>query len=114
MTCIFLFSRHIHGKRVLVVTNTTVAPLYLDKVVNALTVGNPNVTVENVILPDGEKYKDMVGILILEAYFLHYIRGGNFDQLTYEWNNIIQPVYLLSTHFGTDTCIHGGLRSKMN
>ncbi|CAH1412275.1 unnamed protein product [Lactuca virosa] len=28
-----LLQRHIHGKRVLVVTNTTVAPLYLDKVV---------------------------------------------------------------------------------
>ncbi|KAI3804260.1 hypothetical protein L1987_25677 [Smallanthus sonchifolius] len=53
-----LLQRHIHGKRVLVVTNTTVAPLYLDKVVSALTNGNPNVTVENVILPDGEKYKD--------------------------------------------------------
>lgn len=54
-----LLQRHIHGKRVLVVTNTTVAPLYLDKVISALTVGNPNVTVESVILPDGEKYKDM-------------------------------------------------------
>ncbi|KAI3756773.1 hypothetical protein L1987_56596 [Smallanthus sonchifolius] len=54
-----VYVRHIHGKRVLVVTNTTVAPLYLGKVVSALTVGNPNVTVENVILPDGEKYKDM-------------------------------------------------------
>nr|GEW86411.1 3-dehydroquinate synthase, chloroplastic [Tanacetum cinerariifolium] len=54
----YLFE-HIHGKRVLVVTNTTVAPLYLDKVVTALTAGNPNVTVESVILPDGEKYKDM-------------------------------------------------------
>ncbi|KAI3703274.1 hypothetical protein L1987_73225 [Smallanthus sonchifolius] len=54
-----LLQRHVHGKRVLVVTNTTVAPLYLDKVVSALTVRNPNVTVESVILPDGEKYKDM-------------------------------------------------------
>ncbi|CAM8905149.1 unnamed protein product [Rhodiola kirilowii] len=54
-----LLQRHVHGKRVLVVTNTTVAPLYLSKVVHALTVGNPNVTVESVILPDGEKYKDM-------------------------------------------------------
>uniref|UniRef100_A0A7N0TAA5 3-dehydroquinate synthase, chloroplastic n=1 Tax=Kalanchoe fedtschenkoi TaxID=63787 RepID=A0A7N0TAA5_KALFE len=54
-----LLQRHVHGKRVLVVTNTTVAPLYLTKVINALTVGNPNVTVESVILPDGEKYKDM-------------------------------------------------------
>ncbi|RRT78317.1 hypothetical protein B296_00005915 [Ensete ventricosum] len=46
---------------VLVVTNTTIAPLYLDKVVKALTHGNEKVTVESVILPDGEKYKNMVG-----------------------------------------------------
>ncbi|AED98161.1 3-dehydroquinate synthase [Arabidopsis thaliana] len=51
--------RHVHGKRVLVVTNDRVAPLYLDKTIDALTRGNPNVTVESVILPDGEKYKDM-------------------------------------------------------
>lgn len=44
------------------VTNSTVAPLYLDKVVEALTKGNPNVSVESVVLPDGEKYKDLVGI----------------------------------------------------
>lgn len=55
-----LFDRHIHGKRVLVVTNSTVAPIYLDKVSDALTRGNPNVSVESVILPDGENYKDMV------------------------------------------------------
>lgn len=54
-----LLQRHVHGKRVLVVTNCTVAPLYLDKVVDALTRGNPNVSVDSVILPDGEKYKDM-------------------------------------------------------
>lgn len=44
------------------VTNTTVAALYLDKVVDALTHGNPNISVESVVLPDGEKYKNMVGI----------------------------------------------------
>nr|KJB48284.1 hypothetical protein B456_008G062200 [Gossypium raimondii] len=54
-----LLQKHVHGKKVLVVTNTTIAPLYLDKVVDALTKGNPNVSVENVILPDGEKYKNM-------------------------------------------------------
>ncbi|KAI3913957.1 hypothetical protein MKW98_010769 [Papaver atlanticum] len=54
-----LLQRHVHGKRVLVVTNTTVAPLYLDKVVSALTHGNPSISVESVILPDGEKYKNM-------------------------------------------------------
>ncbi|XP_031494626.1 3-dehydroquinate synthase, chloroplastic [Nymphaea colorata] len=51
--------RHVKGKRVLVVTNTKVAPLYLDKVVDALTRGNSNVSVDSVVLPDGEKYKDM-------------------------------------------------------
>ncbi|RZS23573.1 hypothetical protein BHM03_00056551 [Ensete ventricosum] len=51
--------RHVHGKSILVVTNTTIAPLYLDKVVRALTHRNPKVTVESVILPDGEKYKNM-------------------------------------------------------
>ncbi|KAH0772136.1 hypothetical protein KY290_016117 [Solanum tuberosum] len=54
-----LLQRHIHGKRVLVVTNTTVAPLYLDKTISTLTDGNPNVTVESVILPDGEQFKNM-------------------------------------------------------
>ncbi|KAK4765417.1 hypothetical protein SAY86_026507 [Trapa natans] len=54
-----LLQRHVHGKRVLIVTNETIAPLYLDKVTHALTVGNPNVSVDHVILPDGEKYKNM-------------------------------------------------------
>ncbi|WCJ32658.1 3-dehydroquinate synthase putative [Euphorbia peplus] len=54
-----LLQRHVHGKRVLVVTNTTVGPIYLDKVVDALTRGNPNVSVESVVLPDGEQYKNM-------------------------------------------------------
>ncbi|KAK6924513.1 3-dehydroquinate synthase domain [Dillenia turbinata] len=54
-----LLQRHVHGKRVLVVTNNTVAPLYLDKVVDAVTRGNTSVSVESVILPDGEKYKNM-------------------------------------------------------
>lgn len=51
------------------VTNNTVGPLYLDKVVQALTKENPNVSVESVILPDGEKYKDMVGILRFKIEF---------------------------------------------
>ncbi|KAL5075038.1 hypothetical protein RYX36_014022, partial [Vicia faba] len=50
---------HVHGKKVLIVINTTVAPLYLDKLIEALTSGNPNISVESVILPNGEHYKDM-------------------------------------------------------
>ncbi|KAL6528666.1 hypothetical protein OROMI_029311 [Orobanche minor] len=54
-----LLQRHVHGKQVLVVTNTTIAPLYLDKTIWALTDGKPNVKVESVILPDGEQFKNM-------------------------------------------------------
>jgi 3-dehydroquinate synthase len=62
------------GKRVLVVTNTTVAPLYLEKVTWALTYQNPNVSVESVVLPDGEKYKDMVrlGFSAQLAFSFHF------------------------------------------
>ncbi|VFQ85806.1 unnamed protein product [Cuscuta campestris] len=58
-----LLQMHIHGKRVLIVTNTTVSALYLDKTISALTCGNPNVRVESVILPDGEQFKNIVGVL---------------------------------------------------
>ncbi|KAG0453245.1 hypothetical protein HPP92_025651 [Vanilla planifolia] len=54
-----LLQRHVAGKRVLVVTNTSIAPLYLERVVEALTNGNSNISVDSVILPDGEKYKNM-------------------------------------------------------
>ncbi|KAK6152499.1 hypothetical protein DH2020_015134 [Rehmannia glutinosa] len=58
-----LLQRHVHGKQVLVVTNTTVAPLYLDKTIWALTEGNPNVEVEFVVLPDGEQFKHMETVM---------------------------------------------------
>lgn len=47
--------RHLDAKQVMVVTNTTIAPLYLDRVVGYLT----GKMVSTVILPDGEKYKTM-------------------------------------------------------
>lgn len=52
------------------VTNTTIAPIYLDKVVSAITHENPNVSVESVILPDGEKYKNMV--CLTRSYFMGF------------------------------------------
>ena len=53
------YQRHIPGKQVLVVSNETIAPLYLDRLIGALQ----GFHVETVILPDGEKYKtlDIVG-----------------------------------------------------
>ncbi len=50
-----LYSPHIKGRQVLIVTNETVAPIYLDDVMYALT----DYQVDTVILPDGEKYKDL-------------------------------------------------------
>lgn len=49
-------SSKIPFKEVLVVTNTTIAPLYLEKVLDLLK-GNHNV--EAIILPDGEQYKTL-------------------------------------------------------
>jgi 3-dehydroquinate synthase len=50
-----LYRRHIVGRQVMVVTNETVAPLYLAPVIAALG----GYQVETVILPDGEAYKTL-------------------------------------------------------
>ena len=50
-----LLAPYITGPQVVVVSNETVAPLYLDTVVAALTGFN----IETVILPDGEQYKTL-------------------------------------------------------
>ena len=50
-----LYSPYIKGKQVLIVSNETVAPLYLDKVRSALS----DYQVDEVILPDGEQYKNL-------------------------------------------------------
>ena len=47
---------HLAQKRVMVVTNSTVAPLYLARLVATLKAGG--VTVAQVVLPDGEAYKN--------------------------------------------------------
>lgn len=50
-----LYSSAIAGKNVLIVSNETVAPLYLEKVQSALSGFNVN----SIILPDGEVYKTL-------------------------------------------------------
>jgi len=65
-----LLTKHIGGKQVMIVTNTTVAPLYLDKVKSLLV----DCQVSTVVLPDGEQYKtlDTVNTIfsaLLEARF---------------------------------------------
>ena len=50
-----LLVQHIPGNSAVVVTNETVAPLYLDKLLTALG----NIRHEAIILADGEQYKDL-------------------------------------------------------
>ncbi|HUM92348.1 MAG TPA: 3-dehydroquinate synthase, partial [Candidatus Competibacter sp.] len=50
-----LLRTHVPGRQVLVVSNTTVAPLYLDRVRAALA----GLRHEAVVLPDGEQYKTL-------------------------------------------------------
>lgn len=50
-----LFKPHIHGQQVMVVSNETVAPLYLEKTLYALR----DFDCQSVILPDGEQYKNL-------------------------------------------------------
>ncbi len=51
-----LIQMHVPRGRVAIVTNTTVAPLYLEKLKRALQ--NVAISSVNVILPDGEEYKN--------------------------------------------------------
>lgn len=50
-----LYRPHITGKQVMIVSNETVAPLYLERLRSALS----DWRVETVILPDGEQYKTL-------------------------------------------------------
>ena len=50
-----LLRQHLAGRQVMIVSNETVAPLYLDRVAAVLG----EVTHETVILPDGEQYKNL-------------------------------------------------------
>ncbi len=59
-----LFARHIMASQVMIVTNETVAPLYLDRVKQALS----GFQLGEVVLPDGERYKNLeVWNLIFDA-----------------------------------------------
>ena len=62
------FTPFIKGKSVAIVTNTTIAPLYLEALKNALTGYN----VTEIILPDGEQYKNLTTLNgIFDALLQH-------------------------------------------
>ena len=63
---------YVTGKQVLIVTNTTVAPLYLEQCKQAFA----DFDVESVILPDGEEYKNLETLnLVFDALI-----GKRFDR----------------------------------
>lgn len=55
-----LLPQHIKGNSVVIVSNTTVAPLYLDKLESVLN--SINMRYDTVILDDGEQYKTMQSV----------------------------------------------------
>ncbi len=55
-----LITDHINGSSAVIVSNTTVAPLYLDKVENSLK--QADIRYDSVILEDGEAYKNLRSI----------------------------------------------------
>ena len=56
-----LLARHVKSRRVAIVTNTTVAPLYLDMVAAPLRAAGLDVI--EIILPDGEQYKNHASLM---------------------------------------------------
>ncbi|MCU4675837.1 3-dehydroquinate synthase [Catenovulum sp. 2E275] len=63
-----LFENAIKGKRVVVITNTTIAPLYLDKLVNSLN----KFDVLTYQLPDGEQYKSLEYFEKVNSFLLEH------------------------------------------
>ena len=83
-----LFVDQIQGRQVMIVTNKTIAPLYLDKLISILDGFN----VQSVILPDGEEFKKLETLnkvfdALLEAKFdrtstLIALGGGVIGDIT--------------------------------
>ena len=65
------FAHHIRSKKVMIVSNTTVAPLYE----NALRKSLGGFDVDHVILPDGEQYKTLSSFETACAFLLEHNCG---------------------------------------
>jgi 3-dehydroquinate synthase len=65
-----LLERHIAGRKVAIVTNTTVAPLYLERVAAPLRASGRDVL--EIVLPDGEQFKNWDSLMtIFDALLEH-------------------------------------------
>ena len=74
-----LLSSVVRGRQVMVVTNESIAPLYLDRVVSVLS----NFEVATVILPDGESHKhiDTLDLIFSEALAHRFSRNATMIAL---------------------------------
>jgi 3-dehydroquinate synthase len=72
-----LLAQHVKGSQVVIVSNDTVAPLYLDRVRSALA---DKSLVTEVILPDGEQYKslDTLGTIFDQVMVDRHNRSTTF------------------------------------
>ncbi|MET3134023.1 shikimate kinase/3-dehydroquinate synthase [Oxalobacteraceae bacterium GrIS 1.11] len=65
-----LLLRHVSGGKVAIVTNTTVAPLYLNRLQETLAAGGKEVI--SIVLPDGEEYKNWTSLMqIFDTLLAH-------------------------------------------
>ncbi|WP_143745870.1 bifunctional shikimate kinase/3-dehydroquinate synthase AroKB [Massilia sp. KIM] len=65
-----LLARHVSGGKAAIVTNTTVAPLYLERVAGGLRAAG--IEVVEIVLPDGEEHKNWQSLnLVFDALLEH-------------------------------------------
>eukprot|EP00210_Caulerpa_lentillifera_P000808 g782.t1 len=78
-----LLRRHIPGNTVLIVTNETIAPLYLDKCIAALKGEDEGLKIDSVVLPDGEQFKsiEVVNLVWDKALECNHTRQTTFIAL---------------------------------
>lgn len=83
-----LLRKHIHGKRVLLITNDRIAPLYLDHYQQLLSNNesandNKQLIVDTLVLPDGEENKsyDVMALILNKALELGLDRKSTFVAL---------------------------------
>lgn len=66
-----LFVKHIRGKRVCIVTNNIVAPIYLDVIKSQLS----QFSIDEIILPDGEAHKSLENFELIMSHLLSNEHG---------------------------------------
>lgn len=60
-----LLSPYITGNQILLVSNVTVAPLYLESCLHAIKSSHKPLHIESLILPDGEEYKNLATLNLI-------------------------------------------------